>query len=202
LLNVTRQNTNDEQAQQINLLRLQILELQRFIFSGRQEKFKLSADSNERQTALFANDKLGEVVLESTQHVKGYEKNKAVVRVNHPGRKPLSEHLRREEIILIPAEDVTGLAPIGEEVTEILEYRQGELYVKKYIRPEYIKPTADGTGAKRVIAPLPNMPIAKSYVSASLLSHLMVSKYVDHLPVYRKLQMFSRQKINNRRQHR
>ena len=104
-------------------------------------------------------------------------------------------NLRREEIILTPTEDVSGLQPVGEEITEILEYQQGELYVKKYIRPEYIKPTADGSQAKRVIAALPNMPIAKSYVGASLLSHLMVSKYIDHLPIYRQMQMFSRQKI-------
>ena len=135
------------------------------------------------------------MVVESTKHVKAYDVQQTVVRVNHPGRKPLPAHLRREEITLVPAEDVTGLKPIGEEVTEILEYQQGELYVKKYIRPEYIKPNEDGTQSKRVIAALPNMPIAKSYVGASLLSHLMVSKYIDHLPIYRQLQMFARQKI-------
>ena len=69
------------------------------------------------------------------------------------------------------------------------------MYVKKYIRPEYIQPTEDGIGAKRVIAALPNIPIAKSYVGASLLSHLMVSKYIDHLPIYRQVQMLGRQKI-------
>src|ERR1035437_3721209 len=98
-------------------------------------------------------------------------------------------------LLLTPTEDVTGLAPVGEEITEILEYQQGELYVKKYVRPEYINPTADGTQAKRVIAALPNMPIAKSFVGASLLAHLMASKYIDHSPIYRQLQMFSRQKI-------
>ena len=82
---------------------------------------------------------------------------------------------------------MTGLKPVGEEITEILEYQQGELYVKKYIRPEYIQPTEDGTQANRVIAALPNMPIAKSYVGASLLTHLMVSKYIDHLPIYRPI---------------
>ena len=189
------QETNELQSQKINLLQLQILELQKFIFNGKQEKFKPAAGSNELQTVLFENDKLGEVAAESTQQVKGYEKNKTVVRVNYPGRKPLPAHLRREEIILTPTEDVTGLQPVGEEITEILEYQQGELYVKKYIRPEYIKPAADGTQAKRVIAALPNMPIAKSYAGASLLAHLMASKYIDHLPVYRQVQMFSRQKI-------
>ena len=144
---------------------------------------------------MFENDKLAEVVVESIHHVKAHDVKQTVVRVNHPGRKPLPAHLRREEIILSPAEDVSGLQPVGQEVTEILEYQQGELYVKKYIRPEYIQPTADGTQAKRVIAVLPNMPIAKSYVGASLLSHLMISKYIDHLPIYRQLQMLTRQKI-------
>lgn len=194
-VNFATQKINDGQAQQINLLRLQLIELQKFIFSGKQEKFKLNPNSNEQQTALFENDKLAEAVIEGIRHVKAHDVKKTVIRVNHPGRKPLPTHLRREEIILAPTEDITGLAPVGEEITEILEYQQGELYVKKYIRPEYIKPGEDGTQPKRVIAPLPNMPIAKSYVGASLLSHLMVSKYIDHLPIYRQLQMLSRQKI-------
>ncbi len=189
------EEANELQSQKNNLLQLQIIELQKFIFSGKQEKFKPNPHSNEQQTILFENDKLAEVVVESISHVKAHDVKKTVVRVNHPGRKPLPAHLRREEIILSPAEDVSGLQPVGQEITEILEYQQGELYVKKYIRPEYIQPTADGTQAKRVIAALPNMPIAKSYVGASLLSHLMVSKYLDHLPIYRQLQMLTRQKI-------
>ena len=195
LVNIASQKINDEQSQQISLLRLQILELQKFIFSGKQEKFKVTANSNDQQTALFENDKIAEVVVESVNHVKAHDVKKTVVRVNHPGRNPLPVHLRREEVILAPTTDVTGLSPVGQEITEILEYQQGELYVKRYIRPEYIKPDEDGIKAKRVIAALPNMPIAKSYVGASLLSHLMVSKYIDHLPIYRQLQMFTRQKI-------
>ena len=134
------------------------MELQKFIFGGKQEKFKLNPNSNEQQTSLFENDKLAEVVVESINHVKAYDVRKTVVRVNHPGRNPLPAHLRREEVILAPTADVTGLSPVGEEITEILEYQQGELYVKKYIRPEYIKVDPDGTQAKRVIAALPNIP--------------------------------------------
>ncbi len=177
------------------MLRLQILELQKFIFSGKQEKFKLAANSNQQQIVLFENDQVGEVVVESSKQVKAYEVKQTVVRLNHPGRHPLPAHLRREEIILAPIEDITGLVQVGEEITELLEYCQGELYVKKYIRPEYIKPNEESTQAKRVIAALPAMPIAKSYVGASLLAHLMASKYVDHLPIYRQLQMLGRQKI-------
>ena len=194
-VNAAQQNTADEQSQRIILLEFQILELQKFIFGGKQEKFKADPNSNPLQIALFDKDKLGEVVVESIKHVEAHDIKKTIIRVNHPGRRPLSEHIRREEIRLLPTEDVTGLTAVGEEITEILEYKQGELYVKKYIRPEYIKPTEDGTQTKRVIAALPNMPIAKSFVGASLLAHMMASKFVDHLPIYRLLQMFTRQKI-------
>ena len=67
--------------------------------------------------------------------------------------------------------------------------------MKKYIRPEYLKHTEDGTQARRIIAAVPNMPIVRSFVGAFLLAHVMASKYVDHLPIYRQLQMFTRQKI-------
>ncbi len=138
-VNATWQHTVDEQGQLIVLLRLQVQELQKFIFGGKQEKFKVDPNSNALQIALFEKDKLGEVVVENIRQVKAHEVRQTAVRVNHPGRNPLPSHLRREEIRLTPAEDVSGLRPVGEEITELLEYRQGELYVKKFIRPEYIK---------------------------------------------------------------
>lgn len=48
-----------------------------------------------------------------------------------PGRMKLPEHLRREEIIIEPAEDISGWKNISEEITEVLEYEPGELFVKK-----------------------------------------------------------------------
>jgi len=145
---------------------------------------------------LFAGDKIGEVVTASIQKVAGYEKKTTAVRVNHPGRNPLEAHLRREVIYLTPPEDISGLQPVGEEVTEVLEYQPGELFVKKYVRPEYIKSNEDGTKAVRIIAALPSMPIDKAIAGPSLLAHLMVSKFIDHLPIYRQIQIFARQKVN------
>ena len=119
IIEAKQQQANDLQSQKINLLQLQVIELQKFIFSGKQEKFKVSLNSNEQQTSLFENDKLAEVVVENTKHVKAHDVKQTVVRVNHPGRNPLPVHLRREEIMLTPAEDVTGLKPVGQEGTEI-----------------------------------------------------------------------------------
>jgi len=147
------------------------------------------------QVDLFPNDKLAEVAVTTTTATKEVITKTKSIRVNHNGRNPLPSHIRREEIILEPTHDVTGLTPVGQEITEVLEYKTGELFIKKYIRPEYIKPTEEGTQAKRVIAALPGMPIDKSIAGPSLLAYLMVSKFVDHLPIHRLLQIFLRQKV-------
>ena len=76
-----------------------------------------------------------------------YTRNKVSIDRNppvHPGRMKLPEHLRREEIIIEPSQDTTGCKPMGEEVTEELEWQPGELFVKKYIRIKYARPDGEG----------------------------------------------------------
>ncbi|MBE9202145.1 IS66 family transposase [Nodularia sp. LEGE 06071] len=186
---------NEEQAIRITLLELQVTELRKFIFGGKQEKFKPAANTNALQPDLFPDDKLAEVIQTTTLETKEVSTKNKSIRVNHKGRNPLPTHIRREEIIIQPSEDVTGLIPVGQQITEVLEYKVGELYIKKYIRPEYIKPTEENTTAKRVIASLPSMPIDKCIAGPSLLAYLMVSKFMDHLPIHRLLQIFLRQKV-------
>jgi len=190
---VELEKSNDAQAIQINLLKLQVIELQKFIFSGKQEKF--TPNANALQFDLFPTEKLAEVIVTTTIETKEVATKKTNIRVNHNGRNPLPSHIRREEIILEPTEDIRGLTPVGQEITEVLEYKPGELFIKKYIRPEYIKPTQQDTQAKRVIASLPTMPIDKCIAGPSLLAYLMVSKFIDHLPIHRLLQIFLRQKV-------
>jgi transposase len=73
---------------------------------------------------------------------------------------------------------------MGEEVSEILEYTPGKFYVRrKYALAEE---------AGVVIGELPSLPLPKSQAGASLLSHLLVSKYQDHLPFYRQIEIFKR----------
>ena len=165
------------------------------IFGSKAEKFVSSSIENSRQPDLFPDHKLGQIDVVKTTLVKQYEKHQKKLNVKHPGRSPLPETLRREVIELMPAEDVKHLQPVGKEISEVLEYQPGELFVKQFVRPEYIKPAADGLAASRVIAALPPLPLPKAIAGASLLTHLLVSKYVDHLPVYRQLQIFKRQNV-------
>jgi transposase len=72
----------------------------------------------------------------------------------------LPEHLRREIFILQPDTDVTGLKKIGEDVSEVLEYIPGELYVKQYIRPKYVVPV-NNTDNTVITASLPGRLLEK-----------------------------------------
>ena len=98
------------------------------------------------------------------------------------GRNPLPDHLPRKEIVITPDSDVSALKKIGEEVTEELEYEPGKLYVNRYVRPKYALPQDSGV----LIANLPTRPIDKGIAGPGLLAHVLISKYVDHLPLYRQ----------------
>jgi transposase len=190
------QKENEEQRILIQSLQLQVNEFKKLIFGSKSEKFVAPTTGDVQQADLFPDDKLGEHILVKKTLIKQFEKNQTALSIKHPGRNPLPDHLRREVIELLPQEDVQDLKPVGKEVTEILEYQPGELYVKQFVRPEYIRPSEDGLNAKRVIAPLPAMPLQKAIAGPSLLTQLMVSKFVDHQPVYRQLEIFKRQQVN------
>ena len=80
------------------------------------------------------------------------------------------------------------LEKIGEEITEVLEYEPGELFVKQYKRIKYAKP--DNAGV--IIGELPSRPIEKAMAGEGLLAQIVIDKYVDHLPLHRQMQRFER----------
>jgi transposase len=175
-----------DQAIAINHLELQLAQLKKVVYGAKSEKLEPIA-TNSLQVDLFPNDKIGEHVVIKEEHVKAHIKKTTAIQIKHNGRNALPSHLRRETIVLAPTEDVSGLKPIGEQVIEVLEYKQAELFVKRYVRPEYLVSNEDKTSAKRVIAALPNLPIEKSYAGASLLSHILIDKFNYHMPIHRQL---------------
>jgi transposase len=105
---------------------------------------------------------------------------------------PLPAHLPRTTVVIEPKENIEGAKKIGEEITEVLEYTPGKLFVKQYIRPKFLLPIEK----KIVIGQLPSLPIPRGNVGASLLAFIIVSKFVDHLPFYRQVKIFKRQNVN------
>jgi len=118
----------------------------------------------------------------------------------HHGRVPIPEHLERVEILLdVPEEEKvcpeTGepLKVIAVEVSEKLEYRPGKLIVNVYKRPQYALKNDSFGGV--LAAPMPDHPIAKCKADVGLIAHLIVSKFADHLPLYRQDGIFEREGV-------
>jgi len=80
------------------------------------------------------------------------------------------------------------LHTIGETISEMLDYVPAQLRVIRIRRPRYGCRTC-GTIHQ---APAPERPIAKGLATPGLLAHVLVSKYCDHLPLYRQSQIFAR----------
>jgi transposase len=127
----------------------------------------------------------------------------AVVRAprNHPGRIPIPDHLERVEIVLDLPEDQKlspesgqPLKQIGWEVSEKLEYRPGRLIVTVYKRPKYGTTDLEGPGVR--VASLPDHPIERCKADVGLIAYLIVSKFADHIPLYRQNGILAREGVD------
>jgi transposase len=88
---------------------------------------------------------------------------------------------------------------IGQEVSEQLDYEPGRFLRRRTVRRKYVHRTE--VDAAPVIAPLPACLQERGLAAPGLLAHVLVSKYCDHLPLYRQEQIFAqRYKINLPRQ--
>ena len=177
---------------QLEILQLkqQLDQLKKMIFGSRQERF-LPSDINPSQ--LLLDIQVEETASCSVVDAKkiSYVKTNTIVKQKpllHPGRMKLPDHLRREEIIIEPTHDISGCKKMGEEITEVLEYDPGELFVKKYIRNKYAKPNNEGV----LIGELPARPLEKAMAGEGLLAQIVIDKYIDHLPLHRQMQRFER----------
>jgi len=79
---------------------------------------------------------------------------------------------------------------IGQEVTELLDYEPGRFFKRRTVRRKYVHRTEPDTAP--VIAPLPECLQERGLAAPGLLAHVLVSKYCDHLPLYRQEQIFQR----------
>ena len=114
-----------------------------------------------------------------------------------PLRKPLPAHLPREvqrhSVDAQHCPDCGGaLRAIGEDVSEVLEYVPARFKVIRHVRPK-----AACTGCQKLVqVSAPERPIARGLAGPGLLAQVMVSKYCDHLPLYRQSQIYARDGVD------
>ena len=113
-----------------------------------------------------------------------------------PVRRPLPASLPRETLVHPTLchcpECGTELAALGEDVAEMLEYVPSHFKVIRHVRPKRSCPACQ----KIVQAQAPSRPIARGLAGPGLLAHVLVSKYCDHLPLYRQSQIYAREGID------
>ena len=173
-------------------LQFQIDQMNRLLYGSKRERFIKNTDENQMTLPFDVEE---EPQPEKQQETITYVRTKTK-RVNHPGRMALPSHLPVEEIVIEPEEDTTEMKCIGREITDQLELVPAKLFIKRYIRPKYIKPEDEETLThKGVIAPLPVFPIEKGIAGPGLLAQIMIDKFVDHLPIYRQIERFKREGI-------
>ena len=166
-------------------LKQQLQELKRMIFGSKSERFVPTDDS---QLSLFNIEQ--EILKSETEEIT-YTREKAQKEKKNAVRAKIPAHLPRIEEIIEPEDVDEGSKKIGEEITEILEYNPARVFVRKIVRPKYARSSNEGVS----IAELPSLPIPKGNAGASMLAYIMVSKFVDHLPYYRQIQIFKRQQL-------
>ena len=188
-----------------NLLKQQVEILTHRLYGRKSEK--LSGAVGSGQLLLF-----NEVELTSCED-KQTESEEAIEVATHqrrkPGRKPLSKNLPRVEKIhdLKEEEKICACgcvkSRIGEEVSEQLDIIPARIQVIRNIRPKYVCRQCEGVEADEAavaIAPMPEQILPKSMATSGLLSYIIVSKYADHLPLYRQEKMFERIGVELKRQ--
>jgi transposase len=172
----------------------EIEKLQNIIHNANKHRYgKKSEKLSKEQVELFCFEDAGKEPESEEVAVKGHKRN--IKR----GRKPLPADLPRERVEYEPEERTCSccgkeLSKIGEEITEELEYVPASYKVIEHVK---IKRACSQckTGVKTGELPPSVQPLSKSRPGAGLLTHIILSKYVDHLPLYRQEQIFLRDGI-------
>jgi transposase len=118
---------------------------------------------------------------------------------NLPRRKPLPEHLRRVEHRHEPESTTCAcgraMVRIGEDVSERLDVVPAEFFVHRHIRGKWACKCCETL----VQEPVEPQVIDKGMPAAGLVAHVLVSRFVDHLPYYRQEQINARSRVHTPR---
>jgi len=177
---------------EIAKLRFQLARYRRAEFGRSSEKLEREADQLELAIETLEADQAERLAAASPIVAAVIE---TAVETKKPARRALPDYLPRED--MIHAARCTcpscggALRRIGEDVSETLDYVPGRFKVIRHIREKLSCRACDTV----VAAPAPDYAIARGRAGAGLLSHIVVSKYDDHLPLYRQAEIFAREGV-------
>ena len=187
----TTRATDPSRDREIEHLQLLLAKLHRMQFGRKSEKLERQIEQLELRLE----------ELESKRSEQGPTRTGSRHRlfdsyVTKPTRRALPDHLPRQTRRHEPKETVCPecqgeLRKLGEDVSEMLEYVPASFVVIRQVRPKLSCTKCDCI----VQAEAPSRPIARGLAGPGLLAHVLVSKYCDHLPLYRQSEIYARQDV-------
>jgi transposase len=159
-------------------LEYKLQDLLRRVFNPKSEKL------NPAQRALFGLPEAGAVTPALLDTASETSTAAAAKRKKGGGRRPKPQNLPvRREVIDLPEAQKAGLVKIREEITEQIEYQPSQFFRLQIVRPVYASPQR---AHAPIVAALPPQVIPQAGVGVGFIVHILVTKYLDHVPLYRQ----------------
>ena len=189
---LAKQSELDSREAEIENLKLLILKLKRMQFGPRSEK--LSADI--AQLELRLEDLEANLAAAGPAPAQPASIALQEDASKKPARRGLPAELPRETEIIAPSQEACPecggrMRLLGEDVSETLEYVPGRFKVIRTVRPKL----SCACCSRIIQQPAPRRPIDRGLAGPGLLAHVLVSKYADHLPLYRQSEIYEREGV-------
>jgi transposase len=179
-----------QMTQEIKLLKEKVDLLIRRIFGTKSEKL------DEAQLELLLKEAESGKADASTEKVEASPivenlKPPAKHAGNNQHRERWPEELEIEQEVIEPEEvkeNPEAFRYIGEEVTEMLDYRPGKFFRHQIVRRKFVRRQEPELAP--IIAALPESLQQRCIAAPGLVAQVIVSKFCDHLPLYRQEQIY------------
>ena len=179
-----------QMSQEIKLLKEKIDILIRRLFGSKSEKLDAA-----QLELLLKEDALGkaDASAEKAEASPNLGTSKPVAKraEKNQRRERWPKDLAVQQEVIEPAEvreNPEAFRCIGEEVTEMLDYQPARFFRRQIIRRKFVR--REQSELAPVIAPLPESLQQRCIAAPGLLAQVIVSKYCDHLPLFRQEQIY------------
>ncbi len=175
---------------EIEALKFELARLKRWRFGASAERF------DGQQLGLFEEDLESDLAAAETREALAEVALPGQPVRRRPKRQLLPAHLPRIEHRHALEHCTCGacgnpLTVIGESIAEQLDVIPAQFFVHRHIRPQYACRHCDTVTA----VPPPPQVIDKGVPAPGLLAQILVSKYADHVPLYRQAVIYARQRV-------
>lgn len=173
---------------EVESLRLQLDKLRRMLFGRSSEKVRQQIEQLELR--------LEDLESAKAERLHRAEAPRPETAPEQRSSRSLPEHLPREIERHLPEHDSCPecggrLRLLGEDISEVLERIPASYKVIRHVRPKYSCDRCQHI----VQAPAPSRPLERAMAGPALLANVLVSKYCDHLPLYRQAEIAARQGV-------